>query len=295
MISPDVLVVVNPRAGRGRAVKLAEDLKVELSKLGLSALTIWTAGRGHAEEIVRQWMKRGVGCVAVCGGDGTVNEVVNALVGKEVPVAVLPAGRCYDFARALHMPKSPKLVANAIAHMKTLCVDLGMVGHRVFATVATLGFDAEVTRIVFEGRSRLHGMPAYVFTALCLMSVYRFPYVHIKADFGEFKGRILLAATANTPAYGGGLLIAPNASITDGLLNMCLIREAPKLSILLYLPTVFFGLHTMHSAVSIHVLREACIDSPQPLWLYADGEPMSPTPTKVKVVPSSLNVVVAET
>ncbi|MFA4014950.1 MAG: hypothetical protein RUDDFDWM_000016 [Candidatus Fervidibacterota bacterium] len=295
MASPDVLVVVNPLAGRGRAIRLAEDLKVELSKLSLSTIIVWTAGRGHAEEITRQWIKRGVGCIAVCGGDGTVNEVVNVLVGKEVPVAVLPGGRCCDFARALRMPRSPKLIANAIARMKTLRVDLGMVGKRVFATVATLGFDAEVTRIVFEGRSKFHGMPAYVFAALCLMSVYRFPYVHIKADFGEFEGRILLAATANTPAYGGGLLIAPRASITDGLLNMCLIREAPKLSIFLYLPTVFFGLHTMHSAVSIHTLREASIDSPQPLWLYADGEPMSLTPTEIKVVPSSLNVVVAET
>lgn len=292
MLRPDVFVVVNPVAGRGKAAWFAQRLQSELSARGISSSLHCTKGRGHAEAMIRRELAKGMACVVVCGGDGTVNEAVNALANSEVPLALLPGGRCNDFARALRVPKSPAQTADAILRMRTLRVDLGRIGDKFFATVATLGFDAEVTRIIADGKTQLHGTPAYVLAALRLLLSYDFPHVHIKADFGEFNGRILLAATANTPAYGGGLLIAPKAKLTDGILHMCLIRMAPKVSILTVFPTAFFGGHVFHSAVSSHPVKRAEVNSPQTMWLYADGELMSSTPTVIMVAPQALSVIV---
>ncbi|MCS7254175.1 MAG: diacylglycerol kinase family lipid kinase [Armatimonadota bacterium] len=288
----DVAIVVNPIAGRGKARALAEQLKVELSALGIRSDLLWTAGRGHALALVRGEVSKGAGCIAVCGGDGTVNEVVNALAWSDVPLAILPGGRCNDLARALRIPCSPRYVANSIAKMQTLRIDLGRIGERAFATVATLGFDAEVSRIVSEEGMQIHGTPAYVVAALRLLAKYNFPHVRIEADFWGFSGRILLAATANTPAYGGGMMIAPMANLMDGLLHMCLIKAAPKATILLLFPAVFFGWHRFHSAVSNHPITSVKVDSPQPLWLYADGERIGATPTTIAVMPAALRVIV---
>lgn len=292
MLRPDVAIIANPVAGRGKAKRLAEQLVIELSLLGIRSQLHWSGGRGHAEVLARDEVKRGVGCMAVCGGDGTVNEVVNALAQSDVPLAILPGGRCNDLAKALHIPCSVKHIASSIARMRTTRIDLGEVGGRAFATVATLGFDAEVSRIVSEGEMQIHGMPAYVLAALRLLATYNFPQVRIEADFGEFNGRILLAATANTPAYGGGMMIAPQANVMDGLLHMCLIRAAPKITILLLFPTVFFGWHRFHSAVSSHPVTSVKVSSPQQLWLYADGERMRPTPTTISVMPKALCVII---
>ncbi len=292
MLRPDVAIIANPIAGRGKAKRLADQLASELSLLGIRSQLHWTVERGHAEVLARGEVKKGIGCIAVCGGDGTVNEVVNALAWSDVPLAILPGGRCNDLAKALRIPCSAKYIANSIARMKTMRIDLGEIGGRAFATVATLGFDAEVSRIVSEGEMRVHGMPAYVLAALRLLATYNFPQVRIEADFGEFNGRILLAATANTPAYGGGMVIAPQANVMDGLLHMCLIRAAPKVTILILFPAVFFGWHRFHSAVSSHTVTNVKVSSPQQLWLYADGEKMRPTPTTISVMSKALCVVV---
>ncbi|HID06885.1 MAG TPA: diacylglycerol kinase family lipid kinase, partial [Armatimonadetes bacterium] len=269
-----------------------KEFQGELKRHQLTATIAWTRGAGHAEVLAQDAMRRGVNCIVVCGGDGTVYEVVNALADSRVAMALIPAGRCNDLARALRMPTSLKQLAIAIAHMKVRPIDLGRVGDRFFATVATLGFDAEVTRMVAENQVPFSGMPAYVFAALLLMFKYEFQAVYIDADFGEYDGKVLLAATANAPAYGGGMKIAPLAKLDDGWLDVCLIRRASRMAILGLFPTVFTGHHTVHSAVTLHRTRQMRIVSSQPLWVYADGEPVCTTPITISIEHHALQVVV---
>lgn len=291
MPHPDILIIANPIAGRGRAEKLAKEFQAELERHQVTAVIAWTRGVGHAEVLARDAVRHRMNCIGVCGGDGTVYEVVNALAGSEVAMVLIPGGRCNDLARALRIPVSPKQLAVAIAHMKTRPIDLGRVGDRFFATVATLGFDAEVTRMVAENQVPFSGMPAYVFAALQLMFKYEFQAVHIDADFGQYDGKVLLAATANTSAYGGGMKIAPLAKLDDGWLDVCLIRKAPRMAILGLFPTVFTGYHTVHSAVTLHRTRWMQVVSSQPLWVYADGEPVCTTPVTVSIEHHALQVV----
>ena len=192
------------------------------------------------------------------------------------------------------IPSNPAKAVETVSRGTARRIDLGRIGHRYFVTAATLGFDTEVSRYVAEGKPPffLRGMPAYIYGTLVQLARYRDVEVHLRGDFGEFEGPIFLAATSNTPTYGGRLKIAPSAVLDDGRLDLCLVKSASRWDVVRMIPRVFSGSHVKHPAVSIQPLRRLEIDSNQPLWVWADGEPVAETPATIEVVPSSLAVLV---
>jgi diacylglycerol kinase (ATP) len=121
---------------------------------------------------------------------------------------------------------------------------------------------------------------------------FRPPEVEIRAAGGTFSGRILLAATANTPMYGGGLRIAPGARPDDGLFRVCLIRDVGRLATLRFLHRVLSGSHTRHPAVQIWDTPFLEVRSEAPCMLYADGERLGTTPVRLEVLPLALRLIV---
>ena len=294
-------IIANPVAGRGRARRLAPRLADRLSARGEGVALIWTTAAGDAETLAESAIAAGATRIVACGGDGTVYQVINGLMtagrpNSDVILGILPLGRCNDLANSLGIPRNPIEAIETILQGIPRCIDLGRIGDRFFATVATLGFDTEVGRYVASGKapSFLRGRAAYVYGTLVKLIRYKDVEVHLKGDFGEFHGRIFLAATGNTPIYGGGMMIAPLAVMDDGWLNLCLVRSAPRWDVLRMIPRVFSGGHVKHPAVSMEAIRRLEVSSPQPLWVWADGEPVTRTPTTVEVVPKAISVLVPE-
>jgi diacylglycerol kinase (ATP) len=294
-------IIVNPTAGRGRAEGSAQVLVRALENSGAAVSVSTTAARGDAERLAAEAVKAGATRVVACGGDGTVHEVVNGLMSardesSDTALGILSCGRCNDLVYALGLPKDPVAGAEALVHSTVRRIDLGRIGDRYYTTVATLGFDSEVSQYVNEGSapSFLSGTAAYLYGAIVKLIQYRSPSVRIKGDFGEYEGAIFLAATGNTSRYGGRMEVTPSAIVDDGKLDLCLIRPIPRRVVLQMLPKTFKGNHVGHPAVSVQQTRRLEIESEAPLWLWADGEQITQTPATIEVVPLALPVLVPQ-
>ena len=199
-----------------------------LTSAGVSNQVLYTSRPGDAERLARKAVEDGNVGVLACGGDGTLHEVINGVMGHPlasgVTVGVIPAGRCNDFVAAMDLPKTADGVARLIATGKSRQIDLGAVGHRYFATVATLGFDSAVSQYVADGHVPrfLSGTPSYLYAIFLQILRYRDAMVHLEGEDFEYSGRIFLAATANTAQYGGNMKIAPGAVADDGSIGRVL-------------------------------------------------------------------------
>lgn len=286
-----VALVVNPAAGCGRALRLAERLQPALAARGVTVERRLTARPGDATALAASALEEGVDAVVACGGDGTVNEVVQALAGTPGRLAVAPGGRGNDLARALQIPRDTAGWVHMVAAGHTRRLDVGAAGSRRFATVATLGFDAAVSARAARGVWILQGKAAYVAATVLTLARFRPPVVKVWGAGCSFEGPILLVATANTSMYGGGMQIAPAALPDDGLFRVCLIREVPRHAVLRLLPQVIFGRHTLHPAVQMWDTPFLEVRADPPCVLYADGEPMGETPIRLEILPRALCVI----
>lgn len=293
------VIIANPAAGRSRAERSAKKLAQSIQGHGERVEVSVTRGPGNAEELAREAVKTGATRVVACGGDGTIHEVVNGLMSAAndadgVALGIISSGRCNDLHFALGLPGSSAKAIDYLVRSAVRSIDLGRIGDRYFTTIVTLGFDSEVSQYVEQGSPPrfLRGTASYLYGAVVKLIKYRSQWVHLKGDFGEFQGPVFLAATGNTSRYGGRMKMTPSAILDDGLLDVCLVRPVPRLEVLRMIPKTFYGGHVNHPAVSMHQTRRLEIDSREPLWLWADGEPITQTPATIEVVPGGLSVLV---
>ena len=228
-----------------------------------------------------------------------------------VTLGVLPCGRGNDFAAAIGVPRKTEEAVQNLFTGKPTQVDLGKITPlpvdeppraqtgteipspqktRYFITIATCGYDAEVSRRGAERSTPFKGTAAYVCAALATLADYKCPIIKLEGDFGTLEGEHLLAATGITPRYGGGFRIVPNARYDDGLFDVCSIRSVSKITILRLLVTLFWGGHVSHPAVEMRQTRTLRIETEPVMLLYADGEPMCETPAMIEIVKHGLTV-----
>lgn len=312
-LTGDILIVANPVSGRGRrrgehpAYVAARILRDQGARVDVRH-TPDVGGRqdrpaltGGAEEAVRRWVleyEGHIGCVAACGGDGTVQQVAAALVGLHdelgdaTPMmALLPAGRCNDLARALGLNLPPVETARLIIRGCARSFDVGRINGRVYCTVATLGFDAAVSRYVDGMRLPLSGTSAYLYGALRVLMNFEAPQVTLEGDFGQRSGRMYMVSTANTATYGGAIRIAPGATPTDGMLDVCIVDDAPRARLVATLLAVVRGRHVGRPGVHLLRTQTLRITSDRPLELWADGEHRGATPAEIRVQPAALRII----
>jgi YegS/Rv2252/BmrU family lipid kinase len=302
------IVIANPISGKGRAKNVAEQAHTALTESGHQGQLVFTSASGDAKRLAHEAASDGVRFVIACGGDGTLHEVVNGIATiPDVVLGVLPCGRGNDFAAAIGVPLKPEAAIENLLSGTAIHVDLGrcyqtQVGgvcnpessgkgtEHYFITIATCGYDAEVSRRAAKGTPVFAGTASYAYAAVETLFYYDPPVVHLKGDFGTYEGPLLLAATGITNRYGGGFQIVPNARIDDGLFDVCVIRPVSSLTVLRLLVTLFWGGHVSHPAVSIHQTRTLTIETETPLLLYADGEPMCETPVTIEIIEDGLIV-----
>jgi len=291
------VLIANPVSCRGRRHHLVAQVARRLQEAGRTPELLWTTGCGHAEELATIAVRQGATHVVACGGDGTIHEVVNGLVASRlatdaVTLGVVPLGRCNDFARTLNIPCDLCSVVQTLLSTSVRTIDLGKVAERYFITVATLGFDTVVSQYVAAGRSPrfLTGTLAYLYGTLVNLLRYQSVWVRLSGDLDEFEGPVFLAAIGNTSFYGGGMKITPTAVVDDGWLDLCLIRQVPRLDVVKMLPSVFSGGHIKHPKVSMHSFQKMEVTAKESMAIWADGEPAAQTPAVFQVVPHALRV-----
>ena len=288
-----VCLIVNPSAGGGKAGRVAPEVQRRLGELGLRVRRGDTRDLDHARLLAEEGARAGETVVAL-SGDGTIGVVADAL--RHVPGAVLgvlPGGRGNDLARVLGIPSDPIAACAAIADGVPRAMDLGEVAGQAFVGIASAGFDSDANRIANEAPAWLGGL-VYAYGALRALASWRPARFEVELDPpGErraFTGYSV--AAANSRAYGGGMRLAPDALLDDGLLEIVVIERVGRLRFLANLPKVFAGAHVLLPSVHVFRAAEVEISADRPFTLYADGDPIGELPVRVRAVRGAVSVLV---
>jgi YegS/Rv2252/BmrU family lipid kinase len=290
--SPRVIsLIVNPAAGGGRAGRLLGDVGNALSAHRLAHHVERTLSLEHASELALAAARAGEVAVAF-GGDGLIGALAGALKHSDAILGVLPGGRGNDLARVLGIPRDPVAACQVLASGVVRALDLGEAGDRTFIGIASCGFDSEANRIANEARL-VRGNLVYTYGALRALASWRPMSFSVTLDGGRPRTIVgYTIAAANSKAYGGGMMLAPDASLEDGLLDVVMVERVSKASFLRLLPTVFKGEHVRQPNVHVERAREIEIAAERPLTLYADGDPIAELPVTVRVLPGAVRVLV---
>lgn len=299
MMQQPTHLILNPAAGGGRARRVESVIRRALDTTDHSDVELaLTEHPGHAERLAAEAAESGYARVVAVGGDGTVNEVVNGLLRSPgpPPLGVVPVGTGNDFARTLGLPKSTAdALELALAGTSTRSVDAGRCGERYFLNVAGLGYDARVaaTAARLPGALRIGPLPFVTAALIELLRHTSYP-LEISLDGRTLHRRSLMVAIANGQYYAGGMMIAPGASLEDGLLDVCIAGDVGRLEVLGLLPQVFSGGHVRHPKVEMYRARSVRVEGPSGVLVEVDGEVTGTLPAELSVRPAALNVVVPD-
>jgi YegS/Rv2252/BmrU family lipid kinase len=282
-------LIVNPRAGGGRAGRALASVNAALSSLGVEHRAEQTRGLEHARELARTAVAAGEVAVAF-GGDGLIGAIAGALRDTDGVLGILPGGRGNDLARALGIPPEPIAACEVLASGVAQPLDLGEANGRTFISIASCGFDSVANRIANETKL-VRGNLVYAYGALRALARWRPVTFSIELDLAERRTVIgYTVAAANSNAYGGGMLLAPDASPHDGLLDVVIVGQAPRLRFLRLLPTVFRGTHILEPNVEVIRSSTVTISASRPFTMYADGDPIAELPVTVRALPNAIRV-----
>jgi diacylglycerol kinase (ATP) len=297
-------VIVNPVAGANGTIRKWPRIVDLLKGLGLRFEHDLTEAPGHAIELARTAAEKGYQQVVSVGGDGTINEVVNGLYAAgnigEVKLGIISTGTGGDYVRTIGLPRSYPEMCRCLMNPRQLTVDLGVVEYRqgddvvqrLFVNFAGLGFDAEIVRRTTQQFKSLGSMASYLMGLLTTLVFYRNRKISLVIDGEEVVKEVCTVVMNNGRYGGGGMLAAPGADLTDGLLDVLIIGNISKPDLLWSLPRVYKGTHLTHPKVTMRQAKEIEIRAKQPMYLQADGELLGQVPARFRILPSALNIVV---
>ncbi|MBO8171247.1 MAG: diacylglycerol kinase family lipid kinase [Bacillaceae bacterium] len=286
--------VINPSSAGGRGKKIGAKLERALQESKLDYTLYFTRGSGDAGHYVQQIIENpDVTAVIAVGGDGTVHEVAQALIGTPIPLGFIPAGSGNDFARALNLSTRYKKAFKHIPAINTLeasRIDVARINDRYFVNGAGIGFDGAVAKHINESqlKPRLNrlklGRFAYLFSALKLFFTFQPTDMDLIVDGKtyHFSG-VWLIAVSNIPFYGGGMKICPDASCEDGSLDICIAHNMSRIHFLKSLMKVFAGNHVREPGVRIMRGKNIEVRSDSPVPVHTDGETCHTTPVHISI------------
>ena len=291
-----VAVIINPISGTHghpetvrRRTQLAHDL---LSSAGIEHQVFITERAGHAHEIAHGSVRDGASLVFAWGGDGTMNEVGRALAFSTTTLGLIPAGSGNGLARELNIPFDPAAALKNALQGTDRRIDVGEIGGHLFFNAAGVGFDAHVTAMFNNRPKGRRGLLSYVMIALRELLSYQSEEYAIVTEHETMRYPSLLIALANSRQYGNGAIVAPNANLSDGHLDLVVIRSRSRLATLWEARRLFNGTITKSPGVETRRITRATISSQRPLCLHVDGEPIanSETTLPVRLHPAALCV-----
>jgi len=227
---------------------------------------------GDAAGFAAQAAKRGVDVVAAGGGDGTVNEVVNGLDGFDVPLGIIPLGTANDFARQVGIPADADHAMDVILQRKPRRLDTASLNGRRFLNVSTGGIGAEATAETAAEVKASLGPIAYAITGIRKFADLKAKSARFAGDAFEYEGEFLMFALGLTRATGGGTIVTPMASATDGLLDLCVVENMSRRDFARLVLRVKRGEHLGQDGVHYVQVKHVTITSNDSLAVNVDGE-----------------------
>ncbi|MEV7451856.1 YegS/Rv2252/BmrU family lipid kinase [Streptomyces nigra] len=285
--------IVNPTAGGSAAAAALLDVARPLREAGADLETLYSRSLAHAQELARDAGERGRVVLAV-GGDGMAGGVGGALSGSDALLGLVPAGRGNDFARALGLPTDPATLAKVLLDAEPRAVDTIEVESAVHPRTVVLGsvyagVDALANRHA-NNATLLRGAASYYAGGLRAVTTWRPARYRVTVDGREYLHIGYTVVAANSGYYGSGRRIAPDARVDDGLLDVVMIRQAPRRLFFALMNELKDGTHVNRPQVEILRGKEIRIAADRDVPYGADGEVDATLPVTVRVLPGALRV-----
>ena len=294
-------VLVNPTSGGGRGKKHWPGIKTELENNGLNFVFSFTNHPGHGLDLISNAIDRGYVDFIAVGGDGTMHEAVNAIMGQQrVPhekfcVALIPVGTGNDWARHYGIPKAYKDAVKRISEENIIAQDIGKIILKdqpqkpiFFNNLAGIGFDGYVVEKVH--RFKHWGAMAYLLGALSGLFTYKPFKAEIHSEGVNYQGRIFMLIIGIGTYSGGGMRLTRDPDPSDGLFDISLLPAQNRFRILRMLPSLFNGSVTNNKTVETGVVKALTVNIHEPAsaTIQADGEPIEAGSFKVGILTRAL-------
>ena len=286
-----VLFIVNPVSGKGKKEDIELQVRENLDKSGFEFEIMESTHPGHAIELSKNAADNGYQIVVAVGGDGTVNEVGQALVGTNTALAIIPTGSGNGLARHLKIPFNVAKAIRIINRCKIIKIDTGTLNEKAFLSVAGIGYDAYVARKFAKAGKR--GFSTYFRIVSREYSMYRPRKYNISTDGTMIKRRALLITFANSNQFGNNTSLDAEAVIDDGFIDVCIVKRIPFPFVPLYAPLLFLKKFHKTHYIEIIKAKSVTITRKKGRAVHLDGDPHKMGKRlEMKVNPLSLNIIV---
>jgi diacylglycerol kinase (ATP) len=297
-------VLVNPTAGGGRAAEILPSLRRFAQEQKWPVEFCVTESREDLAAKARSASTRGHRRLFVLGGDGTFQDLLNALADRpDIVLGMLPAGGGNDLAAALGLPADPLRAASQLlargeaGHMDAVRVRTSDGRERLYTGGGGVGIDAEASRYASGAYRKLRGRFRYLLSAVCALFGFHSLTATISMGPGEpryVNSTALLIAVLNTPSYGAGICLAPEANTTDGVLDLVILQDRSIFKTLRLLPSLWSKGRLDTDHVQRFRVTRARIETTRPSYFHGDGEILGRTPVEISVIPQAFRVLRAK-
>lgn len=299
MAQKKISLIYNPKAGglhggTNQVSRLVSALRAEGLEIPDDQIIATKAG-GDATRLAKEAVEKKVDLLIVCGGDGTINEAAQALIGSETELAILPCGTANVLAKELNLPRRPKELAKLIALGRKREISVGRANKpdnswsRYFILMAGIGLDATIIETVNPEQKKQWGLGSYVLAGLKTLAEW--PLHPFSLNFNAQKHDATFAIVANAANYAAWFTIAPNSRMENDHLNVCVFNSKSRLIYLSYAFLSLFGAHTISPNVIYEPVTEIYANTSNTTPVQLDGEIVGHLPMHFECVPHAMRIV----
>ena len=298
----ELVFIVNPVAANGKVGKIWPRVREYLESQKVPFDFALTEYPTHAITLAWDALQKGASTIVAFGGDGTLNEVLNGVFREgptaDVAIGAIPGGTGSDFTRSLDVPRDPVEAVRCILRGRTRLVDVGEIRcvkegkptSRYFINVAGLGFDAEVAERSNRMPKFMGGTIPYLFNLVVSLFSYRNKNFRIRLDDRVLEQKAYLLTVAIGKYFGGGMFIAPDAGLDDGLFDVIVVGDMSKPEFIANVPRVYKGTHIDHPKVDAYKARRVEIHCDGQAFIEAEGEIAGMAPAEFTLIPQAVKV-----
>ncbi|WP_316801108.1 diacylglycerol kinase family lipid kinase [Pedobacter frigidisoli] len=287
----NILFIINPISGGRGKQAIPDFIDKYLDKEKFSPNFVFTEYPGHAGELADEASAKNFDVIVAAGGDGTINEVATQVLKHKKTLGILPLGSGNGLARFLKIPNNIRYALNIINNFHVDQIDSGEFNGKCFFNLAGIGFDAHLSAVFSKDKKR--GLSGYVKLGFQEVFNYKAENYILHIDGVIFKREAFAVSVANSSQYGNNVYVAPNASIKDGLLDICIIKPFPiiKLPVLGYV--MLSGKAETSDMIEIIKGKKVNIKREKAGAVHVDGEPLEMGEIiEAQIKPLSLNIIV---
>lgn len=282
--------IINPIAGGKDKTDFQDLVEKYLDPGEFDPHFYFTEYVSHGLQLAKDAVRKRMDLVVAVGGDGTINEVASGVLNSSIPLGIVPLGSGNGLARFLKIPIDPVKAIQRIASGKIRSIDSGQLNGRAFFNMAGVGFDALISNRFAENKSR--GALEYMKVVLSEINRYKPKQYEIEIDGSSISREAFMISIANSPQYGNNAYVSPTASLQDGLLDVCIIKQFPLYQFPILIFHLFSRTADQSEYVEIIKAKRIVINRKNNEPVHLDGEPYEyGEELLIEVLPHSLKVI----